>query len=156
MAANQACQVVENCNCVVIPTKTISQGLTSCMMFNPDVDLETNIREMTNAIANVKSGQVTYSIKSTNIDGVEIKENDFMGICDKKIVCSHASRMEVCKELLDKMIDDDSAIATIIIGEDGSEDEANELAEYVSDKYSLDVEIYNGDQPVYSYLLSVE
>ena len=156
MAANQACEVVENCNCVVIPTKTISQGLTSCMMFNPDVDLETNIREMTNAISNVKSGQVTYSIKSTNIDGVEIKENDFMGICDKKIVCSHASRMEVCKELLDKMIDDDSAIATIIIGEDGSEDEANDLAEYVSDKYSLDVEIYNGDQPVYSYLLSVE
>ena len=156
MAANQACQVVENCNCVVIPTKTISQGLTSCMMFNPDVDLDTNIREMTNAISNVKSGQVTYSIKSTNIDGVEIKENDFMGICDKKIVCSHASRMDVCKELLDRMVDEDSAIATIIIGEDGSEDEANELAEYVSDKYSIDVEIYNGDQPVYSYLLSVE
>ena len=64
--------------------------------------------------------------------------------------------MEVCKELLDKMVDEDSAIATIIIGEDGTEDEANELAEYVSEKYSIDVEVYNGGQPVYSYLLSVE
>ena len=156
MAANQACQVVENCNCVVIPTKTISQGLTSCMMFNPDVDLDTNIQEMTDAISRVKSGQVTYSIKSTNIDGVEIKENDFMGISEKKIVCANASRIDVCKELLDKMVDEDAAIATIIIGEGGSEEEANEIASYISDKYSIDVEIYEGGQPVYSYILSVE
>lgn len=156
MAANQACQVVDNCNCVVVPTKTISQGLTSCMMFNPDEDLETNIQEMTDSISRVKSGQVTYSIKSTNIDGVEIKENDFMGISEKKIVCAHESRFEVCKELLDKMVDEDSAIATIIIGEGGTQKEAEEISSYISDKYGVDVEIYEGGQPVYSYLLSVE
>ena len=156
MAANQACQVVENCNCVVIPTKTISQGLTSCMMFNPESDLETNVQEMTEAISRVKSGQVTYSIKSTNIDGVEIKENDFMGISEKKIICANESRYEVCKELLDHMVDEDSAIATIIIGEGGTKEEAEEISQYISDKYGIDVEIFDGGQPVYSYLLSVE
>lgn len=156
MAANQACQVVENCNCVVVPTKTISQGLTACMMFNPDVDLDANVEEMKDAITRVKSGQVTYSIKSTNIDGVEIKENDFMGISEKKIVCAHESRIDVCKELLDKMVDDDSAIVTIIVGEDGTNEEAEEISNYIADKYGVDVEIHDGGQPVYSYLLSVE
>ena len=156
MAANQACQVVEDCNCVVVPTKTISQGLTACMMFNPEADVETNIAEMTDAISRVKSGQVTYSIKSTVIDGVDIKEKDFMGISEKKIVCAMQDRLEVCKNLIDKMVDEDSAIATIIYGEDGNEDEANELAAYVEDKYGIDVEVHNGGQPVYYYFLSVE
>ena len=79
-----------------------------------------------------------------------------MGICEKKIVCASPSRIDVCNELLDKMVDEDSAIATIIIGEGGSEEEANEIASYISDKYSIDVEIYEGGQPVYSYILSVE
>ena len=156
MAANQACQVVEDCNCVVVPTKTISQGLTACMMFNPEADVETNIAEMTDAISRVKSGQVTYSIKSTVIDGVDIKEKDFMGISEKKIVCAMQDRIEVCKNLIDKMVDEDSAIATIIYGEDGNEEEANELAAYVEDKYGIDVEVHNGGQPVYYYFLSVE
>ena len=156
MAANQACQVVEDCNCVVVPTKTISQGLTACMMFNPEADVETNIAEMTDAISRVKSGQVTYSIKSTVIDGVDIKEKDFMGISEKKIVCAMQDRLEVCKNLIDKMVDEDSAIATIIYGEDGSEEEANELAAYIEDKYGIDVEVHNGGQPVYYYFLSVE
>ena len=156
MAANQACQVVEDCNCVVIPTKTISQGLTACMMFNPEADVESNIAEMTDAISRVKSGQVTYSIKSTVIDGVDIKEKDFMGISEKKIVCAMQDRLEVCKNLIDRMVDEDSAIATIIYGEDGNEEEANELAAYIEDKYSIDVEVHNGGQPVYYYFLSVE
>ena len=156
MAANQACQVVEDCNCVVVPAKTISQGLTACMMFNPEADVETNIAEMTDAISRVKSGQVTYSIKSTVIDGVDIKEKDFMGISEKKIVCAMQDRLEVCKNLIDKMVDEDSAIATIIYGEDGSEEEANELAAYIEDKYGIDVEVHNGGQPVYYYFLSVE
>ena len=156
MAANQACQVVEDCNCVVVPTKTISQGLTACMMFNPEADVETNIAEMTDAISRVKSGQVTYSIQSTVIDGVDIKEKDFMGISEKKIVCAMQDRLEVCKNLIDKMVDEDSAIATIIYGEDGSEEEANELAAYIEDKYGIDVEVHNGGQPVYYYFLSVE
>ena len=156
MAAIQACQVGEDCNCVVVPTKTISQGLTACMMFNPEADVETNIAEMTDAISRVKSGQVTYSIKSTVIDGVDIKEKDFMGISEKKIVCAMQDRLEVCKNLIDKMVDEDSAIATIIYGEDGSEEEANELAAYIEDKYGIDVEVHNGGQPVYYYFLSVE
>ena len=156
MAANKACQVVEDCNCVVVPAKTISQGLTACMMFNPEADVETNIAEMTDAISRVKSGQVTYTIKSTVIDGVDIKEKDFMGISEKKIVCAMQDRLEVCKNLIDKMVDEDSAIATIIYGEDGSEEEANELAAYIEDKYGIDVEVHNGGQPVYYYFLSVE
>ena len=156
MAASQACEVAECENCTVIPSKTISQGLTACMMFNPEADFETNVEEMKEALHNVKSGQITFSIKTTVIDGVEINQDDFMGIMEKKIVCANKDRIVVAKDLLARMIDEDSAIATIIYGEGTTEEEAQELADFIADTYPIDVEVHYGGQPVYSYYLSVE
>ncbi len=156
MAASQACEVAECENCTVIPSKTISQGLTACMMFNPEADFETNVEEMKEALHNVKSGQITFSIKTTVIDGVEINQDDFMGIMEKKIVCANKDRIAVAKDLLARMIDEDSAIATIIYGEGTTEEEAQELADFIADTYPIDVEVHYGGQPVYSYYLSVE
>ncbi len=156
MAATQACEVAECENCCVIPSKTISQGLTACMMFNPEADFESNVEEMKEALHMVKSGQITFSIKSTVIDGVEINQDDFMGIMEKKIICAHKDRTTVAKDLLARMIDEDSAIATIIYGEGATKEEAEALANYVSNNYPIDVEVHFGGQPVYSYYLSVE
>lgn len=156
MAASQACEVAECENCTVIPSKTISQGLTACMMFNPEADFDTNVEEMKEALHNVKSGQITFSIKTTVIDGVEINQDDFMGIMEKKIVCANKDRIAVAKDLLARMIDEDSAIATIIYGEGTTEEEAQELAGFIADTYPIDVEVHYGGQPVYSYYLSVE
>ena len=156
MAASQACEVAECENCTVIPSKTISQGLTACMMFNPEADFETNVEEMKEALHNVKSGQITFSIKTTVIDGVEINQDDFMGIMEKKIVCANKDRIAVAKDLLARMIDEDSAIATIFYGEGTTEEEAQELADFIADTYPIDVEVHYGGQPVYSYYLSVE
>lgn len=156
MAATQACEVAECENCTVIPSKTISQGLTACMMFNPEADFESNASEMKEALHLVKSGQITFSIKTTVIDGVEINQDDFMGIMEKKIVCANKDRIAVAKELLERMIDEDSAIATIIYGEGTTKEEAEELADYIADTYPIDVEVHYGGQPVYSYYLSVE
>ena len=156
MAASQACEVAECEHCTVIPSKTISQGLTACMMFNPEADFDTNVEEMKEALHNVKSGQITFSIKTTVIDGVEINQDDFMGIMEKKIVCANKDRIAVAKDLLARMIDEDSAIATIIYGEGTTEEEAQELADFIADTYPIDVEVHYGGQPVYSYYLSVE
>jgi len=156
MAASQACEVAECENCTVIPSKTISQGLTACMMFNPEADFESNVEEMKEALKQVKSGQITFSIKSTNIDGVEINQDDYMGIMEKKIICANKDRIEVAKDLLARMIDEDSAIATIIYGEGATKEEAELLAEFVTENYPIDVEVHYGGQPVYSYYLSVE
>lgn len=156
MAATQACEVAECENCTVIPSKTISQGLTACMMFNPEADFESNVEEMKEALHMVKSGQITFSIKSTVIDGVEINQDDFMGIMEKKIICANKDRVEVAKDLLARMIDEDSAIATIIYGEGATKEEAENLANFVTENYPIDVEVHYGGQPVYSYYLSVE
>lgn len=157
MAANQAAQVTEDTNVVVIPSKTIPQGYTSLIMFNENAQVEENVEVMTQAITEVKSGQVTYAVRDTQMNGVDIKENDFIGILDKDIVVSVPDRFESACALVDKMIDEDSEIVTIIYGEGTDEDEADELAEYIENKYDdVEVTIFNGEQPVYSYIISVE
>ena len=157
MAANQAAQVTEDTNVVVIPSKTIPQGYTSLIMFNEHAQVEENVEVMTQAITEVKSGQVTYAVRDTQMNGVDIKENDFIGILDKDIVVSVPNRFESACSLVDKMIDEDSEIVTIIYGEGTDEDEADELAEYIENKYDdVEVTIFNGEQPVYSYIISVE
>ena len=157
MAANQAAQVTEDTNVVVIPSKTIPQGYTSLIMFNENAQVEENVEVMTQAITEVKSGQVTYAVRDTQMNGVDIKENDFIGILDKDIVVSVPDRFESACALVDKMIDEDSEIVTIIYGEGTDEDEADELAEYIENKYDdVVVTIFNGEQPVYSYIISVE
>lgn len=156
LAAQQAATVCEDQNIHVIPTKTIPQGLSACIMFNPDVDFDMNLSEMSDAIELVKTGQVTYAIKDTTFEGMEIKAGEFMGIKEKDIVVSLPDKMETTRQLIDTMIDDDSEIVTLIYGEDVKEEEANEIASYIEDKYDVEVEVNNGEQPVYSFIIGVE
>ena len=156
MAASQACDVSEGVNCIVIPTKTIPQGLTACMMFNEDSTPIENEETMRGAITNVKTGQVTFAIKDTKIDGVNIRKDDFMGISDEGIVCCEKTIDGAAKNLLASMIDDDSSIVSIIYGEGTTEEEAEALGKYLEEKYTIEVEVHFGGQPVYSYIFSVE
>ena len=157
MAANQAKDVTDTANVVVIPSKTIPQGYTALMMFNESAEMKTNEADMTRALSEVKSGQITYAVRDTVVNEIEIKENDFIGIFDKEIVVATADRFESACQLVDKMVDEESEIITVLYGEDASEDEADELAEYIESKFAdAEVTIFDGKQPVYSYIISVE
>lgn len=157
MAANQAAEVTEDAQVVVIPSKTIPQGYTALMMFNEGASLETNTEDMTQAISEVKTGQVTYAVRDTQMNGVEIKENDFIGIFDKEIVVSLPDRFESACALVNQMITEDNELVTIFYGEGIDEEEADELAEYIESKFEdIEVTIFDGQQPVYHYILSVE
>lgn len=156
MAADQAAEVSDR-DVVVVPTRTISQGLTAMLAFNDQVDLASNKESMTAELAYVKSGQITNAIRDTEIDGVEIKTDDFMGIVDGKIVLSQPGRKEAVLATLRKMIDEDSEIITLIYGEGTELAECEEISATIAEEYSdIEVEIQEGNQPVYSYLMSVE
>lgn len=156
MAANQAAQVAEGKEIHVLPSKTIPQGLAACIMFNPDADPQTNLKEMEDAIAHVKSGEVTYAIKDTTYEGLDIKAGEYMGIFGKAIVVSCPDMMEASKELMKKMLDEDSELVTLIYGEDAMKEQAEELAAYIEEISEAEVEIHNGKQPVYSFIIGVE
>ena len=157
MAANQAAEVTEGTNVSVIPSKTIPQGYTALMMFNEHGSLESNTKEMSQAITEVKSGQVTYAVRDTQMNGIEIKENDFIGILDKDIVVSTPDRFQSACDLVDQMLDEDSELVTLLYGEGVDEDEADELAEYIESNFEdVEVTIFHGQQPVYAYLISIE
>lgn len=156
LAAQQAAMVMEDVDIHVIPSKSIPQGLCACMMFNPEVDVKMNEDEMIDAIANVKTGQVTYAIKDTTFDGLEIKEGDYMGIKEKDIVVSTTDKMEATRKLIDAMIDADSEIVTLIAGDNTSEDEMNAIQSYIENNYGVEVEANIGGQPVYSFVIGVE
>ena len=156
MAAQSAAEVIEQ-SAVVIETRTIPQGLTSLLAFDPSKSIEENHDRMTAALADVVSGSVTTAVRDTTIDGLEIHENDNLGMVDGKIVVSNPDMLTTLNETFSKMLDMDSEIVTIYIGEDGSEDLANELAQDITEKFEdVEVEIHNGGQPVYPYLFSVE
>lgn len=156
LAANQACQVCEDKDIHVLPTKTIPQGLSACIMFNPEVDIEDNLSEMQEAIDHVKSGEVTYAIKDTTYEGLEIKKDEYMGIFGKAIVVSDPDMMNSTKALLDKMLDEDSELVTLIYGDTATLEQAEEIAEYIEDTSDAEVEIHEGNQPVYSFIIGVE
>lgn len=156
LAANQACQVCEDKDIHVLPTKTIPQGLSACIMFNPEVDIEDNLAEMQEAIDHVKSGEVTYAIKDTTYEGLEIKKDEYMGIFGKAIVVSDPDMMDSTKALLDKMLDEDSELVTLIYGDTATLEQAEEIAEYIEDTSDAEVEIHEGNQPVYSFIIGVE
>lgn len=157
MTAQQTATILEGeINVIVIPTKTIPQGLSACIMFNPDADLDANVLEMTDAMQNVKTGQVTFAIKDTNIDGVEIKANDYMAICEKDIVACKDSKLKALKVTLDKLVDEDSELITLIVGEDVVDEDVEEVESYVEDNFDAELEIINGKQPVYSFIIGVE
>ena len=156
MAADQAAEVSE-LPVVVIPSKTVSQGMTAMLAFNELNDLETNKNDMSMELENVISGQITNAVRDTEIDGLSIKKDDYMGIIDGKIKVSKLNRKEVVLDTLRAMITDESEIITILLGEDGNMDEANEISDEISREFpEVEVEIHEGQQPVYPYLLSVE
>ena len=156
MAADQAAEASETPT-VVIPSRTVSQGMTSLLAFNEMNDLETNKKEMTAELSNVVSGQITYSIRDTEIDGVKIKKDDYMGIVDGQIKLADKNRKEAAINTLKLMITEDSEIITILLGEDGSQAEAEEISNSIQELYEdIEIDIHEGKQPVYPYLLSVE
>lgn len=156
MAAQSAAEVAEVA-VKVVETRTIPQGFTSLLAFDPSRDIEANFEAMTASLADVKSGSVTIAVRDTRIDGLEIHENDQLGMVDGKIVVSNPDMLETLKVTFDKMLDEDSEIVTIYVGEEGDPDLADTLAQDLEEKYEdLEVEIHQGDQPVYPYLFSVE
>ena len=156
MAAQSAAEVIEQ-PAAVVETKTIPQGLTSLLAFDESKSIEENYERMSASLGDVVSGSVTTAVRDTTIDGLEIHENDNLGMVDGKIVVSNPDMMETLEETFAHMLDEDSEIVTIYVGEDGSEDLANELAQALAEKYEdVEVEIHQGGQPVYPYLFSVE
>ena len=157
MAANQAASLVEDKDIIVIPTKTIPQGITALVNFIPDYSAEENKDTMMAEIENVKTGQVTYAVRDTEIDGKTIKQDDYMGIGDKSILAVGKDLKETTLSMVDEMVDEDSAIVSIYFGSDATEDNASEIASAIEEKYpDVEVEINNGGQPIYYYIISVE
>lgn len=160
MAASSAADVVEDkgINVIVIPTKSIPEGLIASMMFNPSVSPESNKTEMLEAISQVKSGEVTYAVRDTTIGGVSVKKNQFMGMHGKSILSVSKNKMDALNKLIDSMVDEKSSIITVICGEDISDEEMEEIHKNLQKKYGKqsDVDVKSGGQPVYSFLVSVE
>ena len=156
MAAQSAAEVIDQ-PAAVVETKTIPQGLTSLLAFDESKSIEENYERMSASLGDVVSGSVTTAVRDTTIDGLEIHENDNLGMVDGEIVVSNPDMMETLEETFAHMLDEDSEIVTIYVGEDGSEELANELAQALAEKYEdVEVEIHQGGQPVYPYLFSVE
>ena len=160
MAANTAKDVLkEKVNVVVIPSKTIMQGVVAAMNFNPDLSLSDNEKVMNEALSTVKSGQVTFAIKDTEINGVSVKKDEFMAILNSKdILSSHKDKFEALKVLLKKMVDEDSSVITVLLGEDiASDEEVAKVEEFIESEFKdCDADVRIGRQPVYSYIVGVE
>ncbi len=156
LAAQQAAVVLDERDIHVLPSKSIPQGLSACLMFNPEASVENNIEEMTEAIRHVKTGQVTYAIKDTTYEGLEIKEGDYMGMFEKSIIVAVPNKMEAVKALVDQMMDEDAEIVTVVAGEDATSEEIDALVAYIEENYDAEVDLHQGDQPVYSFVLGVE
>lgn len=156
MAAEQAAEIAEE-NVEVIATKTIPQGISALLAFHPEAALNENKSNMEEAMSYVKTGQITYAVRDTKIEGLTIEKGNFMGIAESKIKASHPDKLETAKLLLKELITEDDEIVTIIYGEDVNESEANALAQYVEETYDdVELDLYNGSQPIYSYIFSVE
>lgn len=156
LAADQAAEVCD-VDAVVVPSKTIAQGMAAMLGFSKDADLEENKEAMTDELDTVISGQVTIAVRDTTIEGREIKKDDYMGIVDGNIVVTNPDLKEAAIEMVKAMLDEDSEVVTIIYGEDGNKEEAEAIETAVSElDEDLEIEIHEGNQPVYPYLISVE
>lgn len=157
MAAKQAAEMTTEAHVYVIPTKTVPQGLSALLAFNPETEAGRNEEAMNDALNQVKTGQVTFAIRDTHIDGLEIAKNDFVGISEGKIVATDKDRLKTAESLLHQMLDASSEILMILQGADVSETELNALTEYVEKQYpNLELEVHNGEQPLYSFIFSIE
>lgn len=156
MAANQVAEVSDK-DIRVIPTKTIPQGITCITMFNAEEDVDTNEAELKEAMENVQSASVTYAVRDTEMDGLEIKEGNILGLLEGKIKEVGEDPYEVAKDLLDQMCNEESELITIFYGSDCKEDEVENFIESIEEKYSdYDVQCYKGDQPLYYFIMAVE
>ncbi|WP_202080089.1 DAK2 domain-containing protein [Caldalkalibacillus salinus] len=156
LAAEQAGELID-VPVVVIPTKNVPQGMASLLSYNPTLSLEENREAMNQAKDHVKAGQVTYAVRDTEIDGVHISKDDFMGLYNGKIVATDKDRDETLRKLIAQLCDEESEILTLIYGEDVTEEEAETLAEDIEQAYEeIEVEIHKGDQPLYPFILAVE
>ena len=157
LAAEQARDLTEDKKVVVIPSTNIPQGIAAMINFMPGQPVEENTQQMTEEMGNVKSGQVTYAVRDTQMDGKEIKQGDYMGIADKKIVAVEKGLSEVTVELVEGMIDEESELISLYYGADVTEKDAEAVADLIlKDHDDLEVEVQYGGQPVYSYFVSVE
>lgn len=156
MAAEQAVELLD-IEAAVVATKTIPQGMAAILAFNPELSVEENKGNMTEGFAHVKTGQVTYAVRDTSIDGVEIRKDDYMALAEGKIILSTPQLMDAAKEVIGNIADEDSEIITIIYGEDATEEQANELAGFIEENFAdAEVEIVEGKQSLYPFILSVE
>ena len=156
MAAQQAASVVEQ-SVIVIPSKTVPQGMAALLAFNPTAEPTDIESTLLDALSRVKSGQITYAVRDTNIDGLDISKGDYMGISDGKIITTGRDQLTASKNLLAEMVTADDEILTIIQGEDVSDAEVEQLVQFAEEQFDdIEVEIHKGEQPLYSYIFSVE
>ncbi|MEE0775927.1 MAG: DAK2 domain-containing protein, partial [Bacillota bacterium] len=156
LAAQQVVSMAEQ-PVSVVPSKYITQGLSALLQFNSEASAEENAEEMTASLDAVKNGEVTYAIRDTSVNGIEIKANDILCLMDGEIVCANASLNDAVLKLVEAMSDEDASLLTLYYGEDVTEEAANEMAEVIGEQYSdLDIEVYQGGQPLYYYLISLE
>ena len=157
LAANQAQALTEDKNIIVVPSKTVPQGITAIINYMPDADAQTNLEAMIEGIGNVKTGQVTYAVRDTHIDDKEIHEGDIMGIGDSGILAVGQSVEETTKEMLAQLVDEDTELISLYYGQDVQEESAENVAQEIEDLYpDVDVDVHSGGQPIYYYVLSVE
>ncbi|HBC4904371.1 TPA: fatty acid kinase catalytic subunit FakA [Staphylococcus aureus] len=156
MASEQAASIVD-AEAVVIPTKSIPQGISALFQYDVDATLEENKAQMADSVNNVKSGSLTYAVRDTKIDGVEIKKDAFMGLIEDKIVSSQSDQLTTVTELLNEMLAEDSEILTVIIGQDAEQAVTNNMINWIEEQYpDVEVEVHEGGQPIYQYFFSVE
>ena len=157
LAANQAQALTEDKDIIVVPSKTVPQGITAIINYMPDADAQTNLEAMIEGIGNVKTGQVTYAVRDTHIDDKEIHEGDIMGIGDSGILAVGQSVEETTKEMLAQLVDEDTELISLYYGQDVQEESAENFAQEIEDLYpDVDVDVHSGGQPIYYYVLSVE
>ena len=157
LAANQAQTLTEDKEIIVVPSKTVPQGITAIINYMPDADAQTNLEAMIEGIGNVKTGQVTYAVRDTHIDDKEIHEGDIMGIGDSGILAVGQSVEETTKEMLAQLVDEDTELISLYYGQDVQEESAENFAQEIEDLYpDVDVDVHSGGQPIYYYVLSVE
>ena len=156
MAAEQVKDLLDE-NIIVIPAKTVPQGMSALLAFNPALSPKENQTAMNEALSHVKTGQITYAVRDTTIDGLTIENGDFMGIDEGKIKVKHKDKLQVAKDLLTEMIDEESEILTILYGEDATKEEVEELLAFCEENFEdVEVEVHNGKQPLYAFIFSIE
>ena len=157
LAANQAQSLTKDKDIIVIPTKTVPQGITAVISYMPEADVDASMEAMQEAIKNVKTGQVTYAVRDTHIDDKEIHEGDIMGIGDSGILSVGQSVEDTAKEMLAQLVDEDSELISLYYGQDVLDEDAERFAGELSELYpDIDVDVHMGGQPIYYYVLSVE